>query len=379
MVAACCKQAVTEMTHKQRLLTAMDRGVPDQVPVTWELVDRFALAATGRTGWRAMCDAHRMIGSSIFNLQGVGPHLRTSLPAGYGMDSREIGEEDGWTIREEHLITPGKTLRSRTMRGGIPGDPLTSKRIEYFVKTPEDYEVVAEYTAQVAGTSEPDTQASREALDYVGDDGVVNFWCPDPLYHLANMRPADQFVLDLIEIPDLIDQILKPIQALKDLAIEAFNASAAEVLIYDICWATTSLLNPAMVRRFIIPAARRAVQRTSRQKRIGFFTTGRIRDVLDDLVDCGPAFIQHFDCFGDCDLGEAKKQYGDRICIMGNVNPVVLAHGTVDDARTEAMRCLGDAAAGGGYILSTSDELPADARMENLRAVVETVASHGRY
>jgi len=35
--------------------------------------------------------------------------------------------------------------------------------------------------------------------------------------------------------------------------------------------------------------------------------------------------------------------------------------------------------AGGGYILSTSDEVPADAKPDNMRAVVEYVARHGRY
>lgn len=367
------------MTHKERLLTAIDRGVPDQVPVTWELVYRFALAATGRTDWRAMCDAHRMIGSSIFNLQGVGPILRMSPRPGYGMQYRKIGEEAGWTVDEEVVTVPGKTLPSRLKRGGIPGDPLTAKRIEYFVKSRNDYQVVAEYVAEMARTAEPDVSLSHQAYDYVGDDGVVNFWVGDPLYYLAKMRQTDEFILDLLEVPELIHQTLAPIQELKDREVATFNASAAEVLIYDVCWASTSLLNPKLVREFVIPAARRAVEMTAPGKWIGFFTSGRIRDVLPDLVECGPSFIQHFDCLGDCDLAEVKRTFGDRICIEGNLNPVILAHGTVEEAQREALRCLREAAEGGGYIMSTSDELPSDAKMENLQAVVQTVAEHGKY
>jgi len=34
---------------------------------------------------------------------------------------------------------------------------------------------------------------------------------------------------------------------------------------------------------------------------------------------------------------------------------------------------------GGGYVLATADEVPADAKMDNLKAMVETVEKHGRY
>ena len=79
------------MTQRERLLTALDGGQPDQVPVTWELVNRCALALTGKTGWQAMCEAHRLIGSAIFNLQGVGPALHTELPGGHEEFTRDRG------------------------------------------------------------------------------------------------------------------------------------------------------------------------------------------------------------------------------------------------------------------------------------------------
>lgn len=48
-------------------------------------------------------------------------------------------------------------------------------------------------------------------------------------------------------------------------------------------------------------------------------------------------------------------------------------------AIAEARRCLDAAMAGGGYVMSTSDEVPADASLDNIKAVVEYVAEHGRY
>ncbi len=64
---------------------------------------------------------------------------------------------------------------------------------------------------------------------------------------------------------------------------------------------------------------------------------------------------------------------------MGNFDCVILAFGTVEDARKETLRCLNEGMEGGGYVMVTGDEVPADAKIENLRAMVETVEEFGRY
>jgi len=365
--------------QRERLLTALRGGTPDQVPVTWELETRAAHAFTGKTGWRAVCDAHRMIGSAIFNLQGVGPHVTCRLGPGYGETCKERRREDGTTERTHTLITPRGSLVERWRVGHLPHDPMLGVRIEHFVKAPADYEILADFVAEQARTAVPDTSVSREAREYVGHDGVVGFWMGEANYLLGDARSAERFVLDLIDRPEVIHRTLEAVDRLKEKELAAFNESNAEVLLLDLCWASTSLLNPALVQEFVLPRVRRLMENIRRDRIVGFFTTGRIRAVLDQLVDLRPDFIQHFDVLGDCDLAEVKRTYGDRICIMGNYNPVVLAHGTLEQARIEARRCLDAAMAGGGYILTTSDEVPADAGLDNMKAVVEYVAEHGRY
>lgn len=367
------------MTGRERLLTALRRGTPDVVPVTWELVGRFAHALTGRSDWKAMVDAHREVGSDVFNLQGVGPHLPCELPDGYEDRSERRTASDGSSAEVRTLRTPRGTLTSRVRLNFLPTDPLLHKTIEYPVKDRADYDVVEDYTARLAEGSRPDTSLSDEARAYVGADGLTGFWMNDSLYHVSHVRHDAEFIVDLLEIPERMHGLFDVVDRLKDKEIAAFNASAADVLVLDICWASTSLLNPAMVEEFVLPRVRRLVERISRDKIWGFFTTGRIRAVLPALVDCGPHFIEHFDVLGDCDLAEVKRTFGDRICIVGNYNPVVLARGSLADARREAQRCLDTAMAGGGYIMSTSDEVPADAKPDNMKAVVEYVNAHGRY
>ena len=152
--------------------------------------------------------------------------------------------------------------------------------------------------------------------------------------------------------------------------IHAFNESAAEALVFDLCWASTSLLSPDMVERFLLPEPKWVAQTVRRDKYLVFFVSGRMADVMPMLVEAGPHCIQHLDVLGDCDLGEMKRLYGDKVCLMGNYNPVVLARGREAEARAEARRCL-EAAGPDGFVMSTSDEVPADAKLANMRAVVE--------
>lgn len=367
------------MNHRERLLAALRREAPDQVPVTWELVARFAHALTGRGDWRGQCDAHRIIGSSIFNLQGVGPHL--SFCPGEGYTSRVETEElaDGSVVTTRTISTPRDSLSERECRGYLKNDPTLAKKIEYFVKRQEDYEIYLDYMTECVCNATYDVSQSEEARRYVGQDGLVGFWIADAVYELSFARHDTDYILDLAEAPSLMHRLLEVMDEKVRLGIEAFNHSAADVLVYDVCWGSTSLLSPKLVREYVVPRARQAVQAVADEKIIGFFTTGRTREVLPDLVDCEPAFIQHFDVLGDCDLAEVKRTFGSRICIMGNYSPVVLARGSLEEARREAQRCLDAAMEGGGYVMSTSDEVPADAKPGNLEAVVEYVAEHGCY
>jgi len=367
------------VTQRERLLATLRGDVPDQVPVTWELVDRFAHALTGRTGWRAMVDAHREIGSAVFNLQGVGPAASVELPEGYEERLQRETLPDGSSLTTRTIVTPRGPLVERRRAGYLPHDPLVGKTIECLVKERRHYQVLADYIGHWADCARFDNAQSVAAKRYIGDDGLAGYWMCDSVYHVAQTRDGAEFLIDLVDAPHTMHALLEVVDPLKEKELAAFNKSAADVLVYDICWASTSLLSPRLVEEYVLPRARRAVAQKAEGKILGLFTSGRIRDVLPALVDLEPDFIQHFDVLGDCDLAEVKHCFGDRVTIVGNYNPVVLARGTIDEARAEAQRCLDAAMAGGAYIMSTSDEVPADAKPDNMKAVVEHVRAHGRY
>ena len=83
---------------------------------------------------------------------------------------------------------------------------------------------------------------------------------------------------------------------------------------------------------------------------------------------------------GDCVLADLKRLYGHRIVLKGNLHTTeVMLRGTPDDVRRAARQAIDDGAAGGRFILSTGDQCGRDTPDENLRALVETARTYGRY
>ena len=80
------------------------------------------------------------------------------------------------------------------------------------------------------------------------------------------------------------------------------------------------------------------------------------------------------------DLAEAKRRWGDKLCLKGNLNTFHLMYqGTVEEVERAAKKAIDAAADGGGYILSTGDQCARDTPDENLFKLVEISKTYGRY
>ena len=83
---------------------------------------------------------------------------------------------------------------------------------------------------------------------------------------------------------------------------------------------------------------------------------------------------------GDCHLAELKRLYGRKLVLKGNLHTTeVMLLGTVEDVVRASKQAIDDAAEGGRFILSTGDQCGRDTPDDNLRAMIETARTYGRY
>lgn len=98
-------------------------------------------------------------------------------------------------------------------------------------------------------------------------------------------------------------------------------------------------------------------------------------ETLRDLP-AGNCVIQ-FD--GPTDIFLAKRIIGDRVCIMGDVPPGMLALGSPAEVDEYCHRLIEEVGKGGGYIMGAGCEIPPNARPENVKTMLESVVKYGYY
>ena len=148
-------------------------------------------------------------------------------------------------------------------------------------------------------------------------------------------------------------------------------------------WGSLTLANPQLVKKYAIPTIRKITKMC------------REAGIPSMLHSCGKsmAFLQmlyeetDLNCInpleeppmGDVNLAEVKKLYGDRLCLMGNLNTTRMLFMTAEETADACRRAIDAAGQGGGFILSTGDQLGRDTPDENIFAMVDTARTYGRY
>ncbi|MFH1933284.1 MAG: uroporphyrinogen decarboxylase family protein [Pseudomonadota bacterium] len=105
---------------------------------------------------------------------------------------------------------------------------------------------------------------------------------------------------------------------------------------------------------------------------------GNMLPMMDQWLRLGQKGIHPIEP-GAMDIRKVKKQYGSRICIIGNVDVDALSNGTPKEIEEIVRTLIRDIAPGGGYILSSGNSFPSYAKFENVLAMGEALRKYGRY
>lgn len=148
----------------------------------------------------------------------------------------------------------------------------------------------------------------------------------------------------------------------------------------DYCLNVGPFLSPDQFREFVTPYLARLV---AGYRAMGFYTIkhtdGNIMPILDQLVEARPHALHSLDPQGGVDLAEVKRRFGDRVCLIGNVNCGLMDTGTDDEVRESARYALRHGMPGGGYVFSTSNCVYTGMALERYEAILDVWRREGNY
>lgn len=194
---------------------------------------------------------------------------------------------------------------------------------------------------------------------------------------------AERFYYALHDDVDLVDRMFERVGAIQYAAFEraiSYPIVGAFWTADDIAYVKGTLVHPKYLRRWYFPWYKRMAE-MCRVRGIPFIfhSDGKLDAVMDDIVATGWNAIHPIEpkCM---DIAQVKRQYGDKLCLIGNIDlGYTLTRGTPAEVEAEVRQRIHDCAPGGGYCVSSSNSVTEYVPMENFNAMREATFKYGKY
>jgi len=196
--------------------------------------------------------------------------------------------------------------------------------------------------------------------------------------HAEASMGAAEFAIACHEQPELVERLCEWMGE-QTVAIigEVLKHGEIDAILLgdDIAFKTTTFISPEMLRRFVFPQYRKIAARI-RQAGVPmmFHSDGNLTQAMEDLIDIGIQCIHPFENLA-IDIAWVKETYGDRLCIMGNLDVDFIERMSPAQVKAEATRLL-RALGGPGYIFASGNSITQWAPPENAVAMAEAVREH---
>jgi uroporphyrinogen-III decarboxylase len=178
------------------------------------------------------------------------------------------------------------------------------------------------------------------------------------------------------EIEQNVSKAINQVNTLADYGVEIMRGALS-----DVAGRHGPFMHPRKFDELVFPYIRRVANAVHRRGALHVVhSDGDLMPIMDGLVDTGIDGLQSIDPSARMDIGEVKKLYGDKICLMGNIDCAwTLVHMKPEDAVRETKECIEKASPGGGHILSSSSIIHKGIPFENAMAMIETGHKYGKY
>ena len=336
------------MNSYQRTMTALEVKQPDRVPILeWQ----------------------------------ISSHVIEALEPG--------SSELEFMARNLDAVSTWEDTREKDGGSGVIIDEWGAKRKYLGQRYPIPFEFPIKSEEDLKNFKLPDPQAPwrferlKEAVkNYKGEKAII--FCLETVFTYAWVLVGmEELLISFRTNPDFTRKLLQ-INAeyhLK-LAESAIELGADAIMCGDdLAYKTGLMMSRGDFRKFLLPHYQRMIDLVH-SKGIPFIkhSDGNIWEILDLFVDAGIDAINPLEPVAGMDIGEVKQKYGDRVCLIGNIDcGDLLCRKSPPEVEEVVKKTIEKAAPGGGYIISSSNAIQRAAKPENYRVMIETTKKYGRY
>ena len=199
----------------------------------------------------------------------------------------------------------------------------------------------------------------------------------------AYLNGIDNLLLNFLAEPDFVHELMDMVLGVMlRIARRAVRAGADIILLGDDYAGNKGpMFSPVAFRTFVLPRLKKMVDTVHEEGgKVIKHSDGKLWLLLDDMVAAGIDGLNPIEPVAGMDLGEVKRKYGSRVCLIGNVDcGRLLPHGTVEEVEAAVRECIRQGAPGGGYILSSSNSIHSGVNPDNYLEMIAAGRKYGVY
>lgn len=363
------------MNSKQRLLKAFEGGKLDHLPVTTHHVmpyflNKFMRGISADDFFDAMGMDHILWKIAHKPDTGKGEYYDSIQDEPGFLEARRVCSDswrfemqdipdDSYTTARYNIVTPKATLTTV-----LQSNAYTTWVAEHLIKKKQDIELIAEFMT----TPACDVNAVNNAANAYGDMGIVRghipcfdlFGQPGCWQDACCIVGTQDMIMHTYDDPEWVHELLTILMRRKVAFANSLKGAKYDILELGGGDASTTIISPKIFQDFVAPYDTQVIAAAHDSgQRIVYHTCGGMMPILNDIADMNPDAMETFTppgMGGDVDLAEAKRQIGDRVCMIGGFDQGKYFIGCSEAETRQAVRdCFEAAGQGGGFVLAPSD------------------------
>ena len=344
-----------KMTSRERGLAIFQGEIPDRAPVC-DFGNAAMLGHTGRTMQQCRDDPGLAVtimkkwvketGADLFFGPVETKGIFMDLP---GLEIK-LPENDQGSLKNTYFQSIDEAVEKYLYD---PFDPATC---------PQFYRYVVDFFA-----------SQRKACP----DVMMPVWCEGVLTTSGFLFGMENLIMGLMMQPEEINRVIDRGAAFsRDIVSAQLEEVYADYVVYTDPVSSADMIDGDMFRKFNRDRLHDNIMHWNREYGVDtmLHICGDTTPMLPDFVKTG-AKVMSLD--HKVDLRDARKCFGDKVAIMGNLDPVsVMLSDSVEKVTEEAERCFSYAGQDGGYIFGAGCAEPLNTPIRNIQAMVEVSKRH---
>jgi uroporphyrinogen decarboxylase len=205
-------------------------------------------------------------------------------------------------------------------------------------------------------------------LRAAGRTGVLRVTFPGPFWQMREWCGLEGLCLLMIEDPEFVDAMAAFWTVFVASMLERIFAGAIPdtiLICEDMAYKGKSMISPAMIRRFCLPAWRRwsQIARSAGAAVLEVDSDGYVGELIPLWIEAGLNACSPVEVAAGCDVADLRRRFGRRLAFRGGVDKRCMARG--GEAIRRDLARIEPVVREGGYIPTCDHGVPSDVSWPN--------------